>query len=441
MAILGTTFMMSGKALAHNTFVESDPKNGALLTAPPSIWTVTFTKPVPLSSASGEVVNGDGIRSELPTPIHSASENTIQFSLPPDLSGSVTARWRLVSVDGHVISGRIKFTINASPAISAAPTTIPLSVSPSSTVDLSAQPELTPIEDNTSNPETTRVIMRFGSYAGLILVLGMLFTEIYLANGASTIAIGRKALWTGLSLMTATSLAQTVIFLSETSKSDSSWISGVWNLFDTTPGSMLVAKVFASILCFVVIAQWLESKVHKGPQNNLVYFSIALYLFTMSYLGHSRSQDLPWLGVPVGVVHIASISIWIGGLAALIAVVLPNVSTFQSIKAFKRFSPAAEKSVLIIVVTGFIQSVRLHHDVGSLFTSSHGQLLLVKTLTVLLMVWIASQSRKSLNTSASLNEADASVLRASLRRSTTNEIAFAAIVLLITAVLAGLAPS
>lgn len=441
MAILGTTFMMSGKALAHNTFVESNPKNGALLTALPSVWSVTFTKPVPLSSASGEVVNGDGIRSELPTPIHGVSENTILFSLPPGLSRSVTARWRLVSVDGHVISGRIKFTINASPPISAASTTIPPSVSPSSTVDLSAQPELTSIEDDTYNLETTRVIMRFGSYAGLILVLGMLFTEIYLANGALSIAIGRKALWTGLSLMTATSLAQTVIFLNETTNADSSWIFGIWYLFDTTPGSMLVAKVFASILCFIVIAQWLKGAAHTRQQNLLVCSSLTLYLFTMSYLGHSRSQDLPWLGVPVGVIHIASISIWIGGLTALIAVVLPNVSTFQSIKAFKRFSPAAEKSVLLIVLTGFIQSVRLHHDAGSLFTSSHGQLLSVKTLTVLLMVWIASQSRKSLNTSVSLNEADASVLRASLRKSTAIEIAFAAIVLSITAVLAGIAPA
>lgn len=344
-------------------------------------------------------------------------------------------------MDGHVISGRITFTVNSSPIVSTVPTTNSLPPSPSTTANISTPVNTALIEESTSDLETTRAVVRFGNYVALILILGMLFTEIYLANGALSIALGRQALWVGLSLLTITSLAQTAIFIHESSSPGASWISGMWNLFDTTPGSMLFVKVLASILCCGVIAKSFESSAPKEHRNALVYFSLALYLITMSYLGHSRSQDLPWLGIPIGALHSASIAIWIGGLLALIAVVVPNVGTTQSIRAFKRFSSAAERSVLVIVITGFIQSIRLHHDVGSLFTSSHGQLLIFKTLVVLVMVWIASRSRKILNTSVSLLESDAIVLRMTLLRSTAAEIGFAALVLITTAVLAGVAPT
>ena len=96
---------------AHNTFSESSPSEGQQLTTAPTEWSIVFEKPVPLNSASGTVTNGDGTRTTLSAPRHGATENVIIFDLPAGLSGEISTRWRLVGVDGHVISGRVKFSI------------------------------------------------------------------------------------------------------------------------------------------------------------------------------------------------------------------------------------------------------------------------------------------------------------------------------------------
>ena len=80
-------------ALAHNSFDSSSPSDGEVLEGAPSTWTVTFTKSVPLDSFSGEVINGDGIRTQLTSPNHGATDNIVVVSLPTSLTGAITARW------------------------------------------------------------------------------------------------------------------------------------------------------------------------------------------------------------------------------------------------------------------------------------------------------------------------------------------------------------
>lgn len=443
-AVLSMSFLTSSSALAHNTFVESNPSNGATLTSSPSVWVVTFAKSVPLSSASGEVINGDGVRTELASPTHGATESIIQFTLPANLSGSITTRWRLVSVDGHVISSRVGFTIAQLPATTVpatSPSTAPPAIQVTTTTVSADVSTIQQTDEGASDLETARRALRFGNYLGLILLLGMLFTEIHLANGAISLTIGRRMLWAAVGLMATTSFANVVLFLRDTNDFSSDIISRFWNLTDTTPGSMLVIKMILSILCVAILLRPLREASLDVGQKRLLYATISMYLITVAYLGHSRSQDVPWLGIPMGVLHIASMSMWIGGLVALLFVVMPNVSTSQSITAFRRFGPAAEKIVVAIVITGVIQSIRLHHGVSSLFSTTHGQLLLIKVLIVGVMVWLASRNRASLPQSNNLSEKDALLLRQTLVRSTALESLLALVVLGLTAVLSGSAPT
>ncbi|MGA0895330.1 MAG: copper resistance CopC family protein, partial [Ilumatobacteraceae bacterium] len=106
-----------GTADAHNALESSSPSPGEVVAVSPPTWTLDFTSPVPLESASGEVVLADGSRLDLDAPVHGASDRSIVFTLPAALAGSVTARWRLVGTDGHVISGRVPFTVGQSPAV------------------------------------------------------------------------------------------------------------------------------------------------------------------------------------------------------------------------------------------------------------------------------------------------------------------------------------
>ena len=443
--VFAMTFLTGQVAFAHNTFVDSNPADNAILNVAPNMWVVTFAKSVPLSSASGEVINGDNVRSQLPAPTHGSTDAVIQFVLPTNLSGAITARWRLVSVDGHVISGRINFTINSTTIGSTASTisasTVPPAIQVTSTTVSTNVSTIQNTEEVTSGLEMTRRALRFGNYLGLVLLLGMLFTEIHLANGAISLTFGRRLLWTAVGLMASSSFANIALFLRDTNDFSTHLLSRIWNLADTTPGSMLVVKMLLSVLCVMILVRPLREAVLDAGHKRLLYATISMYLITVSYLGHSRSQDLPIIGIPIGVLHIASMSIWIGGLLALLFVVLPNVSISQSITAFRRFGPAAEKIVIAIVATGVIQSLRLHHGVSSLFTTTHGQLLLLKVLIVGAMVWLASRNRASLPQSNDLSEKAALQLRQTLVRSTALESVLALVVLVLTAIMSGSSPT
>ena len=104
----------------------------------------------------------------------------------------------------------------------------------------------------------------------------------------------------------------------------------------------------------------------------------------------------PWLGIPVHMIHTATAAIWFGGLAALLFIIIPQLSPERCVVAFDRFGYAAERAVAILVGTGIIQTFRLHPNPISLFTNSHGLLLTAKIVLVAFMLRLAAQNRQTL---------------------------------------------
>ena len=132
-------------ALAHNAFDSSSPFDGEIVANSPTQWTITFTKSVPLDSFSGEVINGDGIRTQLTSPTHGATDNIVVVALPTSLIGEITARWKLVSSDGHVVSGRVAFSVNAT-------TTTTIAVPPTTTLVVNPEVASPQVSSTTASP-------------------------------------------------------------------------------------------------------------------------------------------------------------------------------------------------------------------------------------------------------------------------------------------------
>lgn len=112
LVFLATVLFGAGAARAHNSLDASEPADGSVLAGAPASFVLTFAKDVPLDSASAEVIAADGVRTALPAPVHGESARQVVFSFPPGLVGDVTARWRLVGTDGHVVSARVRFTVS-----------------------------------------------------------------------------------------------------------------------------------------------------------------------------------------------------------------------------------------------------------------------------------------------------------------------------------------
>jgi methionine-rich copper-binding protein CopC len=108
-------------ASAHTALKSSDPEKGAEV-APPTEITLTYTQSVRLPRV---VLTGeDGKRHESGSAQVSGDTVTqaVNGTLP---NGTYTVGWRVVSADGHPVSGKFEFTVKGSSASTAAPSESP----------------------------------------------------------------------------------------------------------------------------------------------------------------------------------------------------------------------------------------------------------------------------------------------------------------------------
>ena len=158
LALIAAVFFVGGvaPASAHTGLVSSDPRDGAELAAPPSQVTLVFEEELlpdfvnfSISTAEGEPLSIAGVK---------VAGSTVVLPWPADAPGNTyTVSYRVVSQDGHPVSGAITFSyVVESPSpmptsSSASPT--PTSDSSSPAPDPSTSPEPEPEPAQTASPE------------------------------------------------------------------------------------------------------------------------------------------------------------------------------------------------------------------------------------------------------------------------------------------------
>ena len=98
----------SALTIAHTHLLESVPSNGSQLAEAPHRFVLRFAKPVHLTALN--LQRGTDAAQKLgPLPAAAAAEFTLPA--PPLASGAYTLSWRSVGEDGHVVPGKLQFTI------------------------------------------------------------------------------------------------------------------------------------------------------------------------------------------------------------------------------------------------------------------------------------------------------------------------------------------
>ena len=99
---------------AHSTLVSSTPKSGATLSAVPGLVTLTFNEKllvIPGEHPNSLAVANSSGQSMTTGPLK-VSGSKISISLKSKKStGKFTVSYRVVSADGHPISGKYSFTV------------------------------------------------------------------------------------------------------------------------------------------------------------------------------------------------------------------------------------------------------------------------------------------------------------------------------------------
>lgn len=424
LAVVFVSSLDAKEASAHNTLVSTNPVDGATLAAAPSQWILTFDKSVPLTSASGEIVKSDGVRINLQQPVHGTNDNIIVFTLPPNLIDTNTARWRLIGTDGHVISGRVTFSIGTN----------------ASTTNTS--PVAAPI-DMESDGESIVVVasrpaLRVFNYIALLLLIGVLFSEKFFLFGQSAPHISSRIASISGQGLAASAFLQSLIVVNDLRFPGSAFWGGTLDALSTTPGAMSATKALAGGVLAVLLSQRATT---TNKQERLIAISVVLYLIAFAYGGHSRSEGAPWLGIPANMVHTTAVAIWLGGLAVLVCVIAPRLSTSDALFAFRQFGHIAQRAVIVLAVAGTVQLLRIYPNPLSMFSSRHGLLLLLKMCIVGGMIYLAARNRRSLMWSDAPDGRNGRITRRQIVKFSLFEIGFGLTVLGVTAVLVGVSPT
>ena len=110
---LTTLFLLASllacrSAQAHAHLVTSTPADGSAVTSAPAALVLRFSEPARVTAAAIQR-NKDAktLLHGLPT----SPAATVSIPLPVLTAGAYTARWRVVGADGHVMSGRLHFSV------------------------------------------------------------------------------------------------------------------------------------------------------------------------------------------------------------------------------------------------------------------------------------------------------------------------------------------
>jgi len=372
-------------AAAHNSLAGSDPAEGATpAEAPPSI-VLRFASPAPLDTASVEVIDVTGSRTEVAGLAHGpGGESEIVAPLPALPAGPVTVRWRLVGPDGHPVTGRVGFVVgDPSAGVVDIPNSTP-----------AGGPVPGPGEDSAaavSAGGSLRWSLRVLSYGAVTLLIGLVAAGSLLHEPggverrvrAALLACGAAGVLAAVQLLV---LAGDI----EGRSPITAW-SGLGSALGTTAGAALLFRVVLAVLLAGVLAGRLVRPEQMGPVTAAL---CVLLLLTWSFAGHARSMRWPVLGVPVDVAHHGAAAVWLGGLLVMSRLGMTGRSPDALAWSLQRFSRLAQVAVGTLVVTGVVQAVRLTGLPDLSLGTAHTNLLVGKVVLLGAMLAVADVNRK-----------------------------------------------
>lgn len=98
----------SALALAHAHLLKAVPADGSTVTAAPPTFVLTFNEPAKLTVVSLQK-DAEPAKKIGPLPTTAAAE--ISIPAPQLAAGKYVLSWRAVGDDGHVMPGKVSFTV------------------------------------------------------------------------------------------------------------------------------------------------------------------------------------------------------------------------------------------------------------------------------------------------------------------------------------------
>ncbi|HEX8744489.1 MAG TPA: copper resistance protein CopC [Thermoleophilaceae bacterium] len=416
---------LPASAAGHAVVVDTEPQRAEHLDQAPAEVVLTFNEPVKARAGDIRVYDSSSERVDtgaVSQPRDSQAAAEIQDGIPKDV---YTTTYRVVSADGHPVSGGFAFAYGRGVGAD----------SPGPTVA-----ELLDRERSTS-VDVAYAIVRGLHYLALLLTIGAVAFAAFVApRGADAGPRLRRVLIAAALVGGACSLAGVGLqgALAAAAPLDRSFARDTIEVsIDNRAGLAWVARglVWAGVLALVVLAARWPRVVWPRVLWALAAASLAI-VASLPLAGHARTQDPSAVLIPADFVHVVAAGAWLGGLLLLLLVHWPRrgVDTATAWAAAQRFSRLALPAMAALVAAGALQAVFYLSAPGDLVSEDYGLVLSAKIALLLAILAIAASNRRAIAREA------ASGTAARLRRAMRAEVGLAVAVIAAASILVRTAP-
>jgi copper transport protein len=394
---------------------------------PPTEVQFDFNEPVEVSFGSVRVYDEDGDQvddGDLRRP--DGSSNSVAVGLEDGLGDGVyTGTYRVVSADGHPVSGGFSFGVgDALPTGGSAPSVAEL------------------LEDTDAGDEVEGVygVARGLHYGTLLFLIGA-----FLAAAVFWPRAGLGVRWPRRWVIAAGAVGLLSALLGIALQGLIGAGAGLDQLFDRTviDGSLdtRAGEGWAVRAAAWLVLLMLVATAPRPPQRWLVglaCIAVAVITVSLPLTGHADTHPPKGLLIATDLVHVIAAGAWLGGLLALLAVYWPRRSSEdveEGVKATAAFSRIALPAMLVLVAAGILQGWIYLGSLTEILSGTYAIALLSKLVLVALIVGLATRSRRAIGRLVTGGGTSAG-LRTLMRA----EVALAVLVIAATAVLVRAAP-
>lgn len=403
------SFTTPGVASAHAILDSSNPAASTVIAESPAEIRLDFNEHIESSLLNVRLFDAEQKEITVQRAELLGTDPSIVIAAIPDLvDGVYVVVWRVVSADGHPISGAFPFEVGDK----------------SSGTGNDLLTKILNSIDSESPLGNPLAASRFISFMSLVVLLGL----VVFTWGTSLLTAEKARQFLRASILGVAFGSIAVLLLQGPYASGRGWGA----IFDTQLISDVTATRLglAVLLRLVLVVLWGYLAMNDVRANTRWWKYLAMsaavgMIATFSLSGHPSAASLPALFVLVDVIHVGAVSAWAGGLISL--AVLRNEETADA----ARYSRIATWAMPIAVISGVVQGLHLLGGVSGLTDSSYGKFLILKTAIVLAVIALGAKARAHIADSRG----------AQFGKTIRFEATLMVIVLAVTALLVGTSPS
>ncbi|MDH2363852.1 copper resistance CopC/CopD family protein [Priestia megaterium] len=403
--LLSISFFVLGAPLnvsAHAVLLDASPKEGSQLKQMPDKVSLTFNERLGEGVFNLQVRNDKGKLITTKKATMNRSHKTISLDVPPSKKGIYTVSYSVISADSHPVQGTYIFSIGEK-------------IDQAITNDTSNQGE------NGKQSSFYNIgfsLVQTFYYLALLWLVGFVLWKWYVpyqtGQQKQKYNTNVKYLQIGYMIFLLISIGvQGTALLKDSSLSQIQ----TFVIHSATGWSWMICIILACVgFLFLLKNKWID----------FIWAGLLLVATTLN--GHAVASDVPIYTMILDFIHLVTASLWAAGLAYLL--MIWRKEREQALAFLPIFSRIAFVSLMLLILSGVLYTLKLLPDITALFKTTWGLLLLAKIFMVMLVAGIGILIREHLRKNDS----------PSLAKFLISDISFMLIIVLIVGTITHLNP-